>query len=238
MSGHSKWHSIKHKKATADSKKGAVFTRVGRNITLAARDGGGDPESNFKLRMAIDQARAVNMPKDNIDRAVKRGTGEGNESQLIETTYEAYGPAAAAFIVKVVTDNSNRTVSDLRRLLNQHGGSLAESGSVMWNFEQKGVIRLSDRNIDKEKIELTAIDAGAEDIKEESSELTILTNPKNLHPLKLALEKTGVKVEFADIEYIAQNKTRLPEAERKKFDSFIEALENMEDMNDYWTNVE
>jgi len=137
MSGHSKWHSIKHQKAAADAKKGAVFTRVSRNITIAARERGGDPETNAKLRLAMDQARAVNMPKDNIQRAVDRGTGKGNESQLTETLYEGYGPAGVALIIKVITDNTNRAVSDLRHVLNKHGGSLGKSGSVMWNFEFK-----------------------------------------------------------------------------------------------------
>ncbi|MBI2637143.1 MAG: YebC/PmpR family DNA-binding transcriptional regulator [Parcubacteria group bacterium] len=137
MSGHSKWHSIKHQKAATDAKKGAVFTRISRNITIASRESGGDPETNAKLRMAIEQARGVNMPKDNIQRAIDRGIGKGNEAQLTETLYEGYGPAGVALIIKVVTDNTNRAVSDLRRTLAKHGGSLGKSGSVMWNFEFK-----------------------------------------------------------------------------------------------------
>lgn len=137
MSGHSKWHSIKHQKAAADAKKGAAFTRVSRNIALAAREGGGDPETNAKLRLAMDQARDVNMPKDNIQRAIDHGTGKGNEAALTETLYEGYGPSGVAFIIKVVTDNTNRAVSELRHAFSKHGGALGKSGSVLWNFEFK-----------------------------------------------------------------------------------------------------
>lgn len=177
MSGHSKWHSIKHQKAAADAKKGAAFTRVSHNITLAAREGGGDPESNAKLAVAIDQARDVNMPKDNIARAIDRGTGKGNEAALTETLYEGYGPSGVAFIVKVVTDNTNRAVSELRRAFSEHNGALGKSGSVMWNFE------------------------------------------------------------FKNGEYIPKSAIALDEDTKKKFESFVGDLEDLEDVNDYYSNA-
>ena len=237
MSGHSKWHSIKHKKAAADSKKGAVFTRLARNITLAAKEGGGDPETNFRLRMAIDQAKNFNMPKDNMERAIAKGTGEDGADNLQEVIYEAYGPGGSAFILQVVTDNINRTVSDLRHTLSKNGGSLAENGSVMWNFEQKGILRISKNN-NKEEVELQAIEAGAEDIKEDDDETVIITDIKDLHIVKEKLESAGLKIEQAGLEYIAKNKATLEEADEKKFEKFVEAVDDLEDVNDYFTNVE
>ncbi len=153
MSGHSKWHSIKHQKAAADAKKGAVFTRMARNITIAAKHGGADPETNFNLRIAIDQAKSANVPKDNIERAIKRAAGEGSEAQLQEATYEGYGPQGVAIIIKVITDNTNRTVSEIRHVLSKHGGSLGESGSVIWNFDLKGVVRFELKNLNQDDIE-------------------------------------------------------------------------------------
>lgn len=236
MSGHSKWHSIKHQKAAADAKKGAVFTRMARNITIAAKQGGADPETNFKLRIAVDQARAANVPKDNIERAIKRGTGEGSEAQLQETIYEGYGPQGVAIVIKIITDNTKRTVSELRHALSKHGGSLGESGSVMWNFELKGVIRIENGSFDKDALEMAAIEAGADDISEETDGIILLTEPKNLQKLKQEIEKTGIKVEFADIEYIPKNKVDLDDSGKKKLDALIEDLENLEDVNDFFTN--
>ncbi len=237
MSGHSKWHSIKHQKAAADAKKGAAFTRVSRNITIAAREGGGDPETNAKLRLAVDQARAVNMPKDNIARAIQRGTGGGSEAALQEMTYEGYGPAGVALIIKTVTDNTNRAVSDLRHVLNKHGGSLGESGSVMWNFELKGVIRATITAANRDAIELTAIDAGADDIREEGRTLMVTTDPKNLQKLKTALEALGLGIEFADIEYVPKNTVALSEADKQKFETLADALSELEDVNDFYDNA-
>ncbi len=236
MSGHSKWHSIKHQKAAADVKKGAVFTRMARNITIVAKQGGGDPETNFKLRIAIDQARAANVPKDNIERAIKRGTGEGGEAQLQEMIYEGYGPQGVAIIIKVITDNTNRTVSELRHILSKHDGSLGESGSVMWNFGLKGVIKIENSTFDKEALETVAIEADADDISEEEGGITIKTEPKNLQRLKQEIEKIGIKIDFADIEYIPKNKVDLDEAGKKKLNSLIENLEGLEDVNDFFTN--
>jgi len=237
MSGHSKWHSIKYQKAAADAKKGAIFTRISRNITMAAKESGGDIETNFKLRLAVDQAKTVNMPKDNIERAIKKGTGEGAENQLQEITYEGYGPAGVAIIIKTVTDNNKRTVSDVRHTLTKSGGSLGESGSVMWNFEQKGVIRLDAKNLDKNNIELIAIDADADDIQDDEDGIMITTNPKNLQNLKQMLEKNGTTTEYADIEYIAKNTVDTTENEKTKLEKLTDALDELEDVSDYYTNA-
>jgi len=236
MSGHSKWHSIKHQKAAADAKKGAIFTRMARNISIAAREGGGDPDANFKLRIAVDQARSVNVPKENIERAIKRGTGEGNETQLTEAVFEGYGPGGVAIIIQVVTDNNNRAVSDVRNTLSKHGGSLGESGSVKWNFEQKGVIRLSLDAIDREAVELGAIDAGADDTKAEDGALVITTSPKNTQRLKEALEAKGISIEYAGIEFIAKNTVDITEDQKQKLETLTDALDELEDVNDYYTN--
>jgi YebC/PmpR family DNA-binding regulatory protein len=236
MSGHSKWSSIKHQKAASDAKKGAVFTRMARAVSIAAREGGGDVETNFKLRMAIDQAKTFNVPKENIERAIKRGTGESSEGQLQETIYEGYGPGGVAIIIKVVTDNTNRAVSDIRHVLSKHGGSLGESGSVMWNFELKGVVRFRAEGIERDAIELAAIDAGAEDIKEEEESLMITTDTKNVQALKEALESKDVIVEFAEIEYIPKNTVDIDGSVKKKLDALTNALEELEDVNDFYTN--
>lgn len=236
MSGHSKWKQIKHKKAVADSKRGAIFTRLAKAITLAAKEGG-DPATNFKLATAIDQARAVNVPKENIERAIKRGTGEGNEAELHEVLYEGYGPGGVAMLVSAVTDNLNRTVSEVRHILQKHGGSLAEGGAVRWNFEQRGVIRLDKNQHDKESLELAAIDAGADDIREEEDGLVITTEPKNLERLKAELEKQGVKSEYAEIEYLPKNTVTLGGGDQAKLDALTGALDELEDMQDYYTNA-
>ncbi|OJI06543.1 transcriptional regulator [bacterium CG10_46_32] len=237
MSGHSKWNSIKHQKAAADAKKGAAFTRMARNITLATREGGGIPETNAKLRMALDQARSVNMPKDNIARAIAKGTGEGSGEVLTENIYEGYGPAGVALIIKVVTDNTNRSVSDLRHALSKHGGSLGESGSVMWNFELKGVIRVQASGANRESIELAAIEAGADDIKNDTDSIIATTDPRHLQELKKTLEAQEFIIEFADIEYVPKNTVALSEADKKKLESLTEALEDLEDVNDFYDNA-
>ncbi len=235
MSGHSKWKQIKYKKAVADSKKGALFTRAGRNITLAAREGG-DPEMNFKLKMAIEQARAVNMPKENIERAISRGAGEGSEARLEEVVYEGYGPGSVAVIATAVTDNPNRTVSEVRSVFSKRGGTMATGGSVLWNFEQKGVVRL-ESVANREAIELAAIDAGADDIREEENGLTIITHAKNLQRIKEALEKTGVAVAYAGMQFVPKTTVPLSEEDVVKLDALIEALSELDDVGECYTNA-
>ncbi|MDP1709510.1 MAG: YebC/PmpR family DNA-binding transcriptional regulator [Candidatus Komeilibacteria bacterium] len=235
MSGHSKWKQIKNKKGVADAKKGAIFTRLSKIITLAAREGG-DPNMNFKLATAIDQARSMNMPKDNIERAIKRGTGEEASAQLHEVLYEGYGPEGVALIIIGVTDNVNRTVSDVRTTLTKHGGSMATAGAVRWNFEQKGVIRLENVG-NRDELELMAIDAGADDIREEEDGLLIATDPKNLQSLKQALEKQGIKSEYAAIEFLPKSTVALSESGQIKLEKLTNALDDLEDVQDYYTNA-
>lgn len=237
MSGHSKWTQIKRKKAAADVKKGAVFTRLTQNITFAARQGG-DPETNFKLREAIDLARDASLPKENIERAIKRGTGELGGGNLSEVIYEGYGPGGTQIIIKAVTDNINRTVSELRHILDKSGGSLGSAGAVMWNFTEKGVVRALKGGIGKDEIELVAIEAGADDIQDEEDGLTIFTAVKNLHALKMALPEKGVKIESADIEYVPKTSAALSEPDRQRLEALFSELEDCADVRDYYSNVE
>ena len=238
MSGHSKWKQIKNKKAASDAKKGAVFTRLIRNIILAAREGGGDANGNFKLATAIEQARAVNMPKDNIERAIKKGTGEDAGSELHEVLYEAYGPGGVAILIKAATDNLNRTISDVRHALQKNNGTLASGGAVAWNFAQKGVVRFSEVPANKEELELTAIDAGADDINEEEGGVVITTEIKNLQRLKEELAKKGFKSEYADIEFVPKNTVALDDGGQAKLETLTAAIDDLEDVQDYYTNAE
>ena len=236
MSGHSKWKQIKNKKGVADAKKGAIFTRLSKIITLAAREGG-DPAMNFKLATAVEQARTMNMPKDNIERAIKRGTGEEASAQLHEVVYEGYGPEGVALIITGVTDNVNRTVSEVRATLTKHGGTMASEGAVRWNFEHKGVIRLEGIT-NRDEVELAAIDAGADDIREEEGGLLIATEPKNLQHLKQSLEKQGIKCAYAEVEYLPKTTVALDEHNQAKLERITDALDDLEDVQDYYTNAE
>ncbi len=236
MSGHSKWKQIKNKKGAADAKRGAIFTRLSKIIPIAAREGG-DPAMNFKLATAVEQARSMNMPKDNIERAIRRGTGEEASAILHEVVYEGYGPAGVALLITGVTDNVNRTISDMRATLTKHGGTMAAEGAVRWNFEHKGVIRLEGVS-NREEVELAAIDAGADDIREEESGLLITTEPKNLLHLKQALEKQGIKCEYAEVEYLPKSTVALDEHNQAKLERITNALDELEDVQDYYTNAE
>ncbi|MDD4271286.1 MAG: YebC/PmpR family DNA-binding transcriptional regulator [Patescibacteria group bacterium] len=238
MSGHSKWATTKRQKAVVDAKKGAIFTKIAKLITIAARKGG-DPDVNFSLRMAMDKGRAVNMPKDNIDRAVKRGTGEAGGAQIEELTYEGIGPVKTQFIVKCLSDNKNRTASEIRHLFSKHGGAL---GSVMWNFSQRGVIMIESEEINSKKLtdenfELELIDAGAEDIKREAEGMTIYTAPADLQKAKQFLENKNIKTASAEVEYVAKEPADLSEEEKNQVEKFIEELDNNEDVSDYYTNA-
>jgi YebC/PmpR family DNA-binding regulatory protein len=236
MSGHSKWATTKRAKAIVDAKRGAIFTKFANVITIAARTGG-DPVSNFSLRMAIDKARSVNMPKENIERAIKRGTGEAGGAAIEELTYEGIGPAQSQFIVKCLTDSKNRTAAVIRHLFDMHGGSL---GAVMWNFSIKGVLLISNFQfpISKlEEIELELIDLGAEDIITEDDGVVIYTQPADLQKVKQFLESKHIATESAEIEYVAKEKKELAGEDRAKFDKFVEALEDNDEVAEYYTNV-
>ncbi len=236
MSGHSKWATTKRAKAVVDAKKGAAFTKIAKLITIAARKGG-DPVTNFSLRMAMDKARAANMPKDNIERAIKRGTGEGDGAQIEELTYEGLGPAKTQFIVKVLTDNKNRTAAEIRHLFSEAGGAL---GTVMWNFELKSVIRISNDKlvaVNPDEFELELIDAGAQDILREEEGVTVYAKPEDLQKVKLFLETKNIATETAEIEYVAKDAAQLNEEEKAKAQNFIDQLEENEDVSDYYTNA-
>ncbi|MFA5359949.1 MAG: YebC/PmpR family DNA-binding transcriptional regulator [Patescibacteria group bacterium] len=238
MSGHSKWATTKRAKAIVDAKKGAIFTKIAKLITIAARKGG-DPTANFSLRIAIDKAKSINMPKDNIERAIKRGTGESDGAQIEELIYEGIGPAKTQFIVKCLTDSKNRTAAEIRHLFSKHGGSL---GTVMWNFVQRGTImieqaEINDKKLTDENFELELIDAGAEDIKKEDEGMTIYTAPIDLQKTKQFLENKNIKTESAEVEYVAKEQANLNDDEKTHVEKFIEELDNNEDVADYYTNA-
>jgi YebC/PmpR family DNA-binding regulatory protein len=236
MSGHSKWASIKRQKGATDAKRGALFTKLGNAITIAARAGGGDPATNFKLRIEIDKARAANLPKDNIERAIKRGTGEESKTQIEEVTYEGYGPGKVAIIVKGITDNKNRTISAVRQIFEKHGGTLGQSGAVSWMFDAKGVIRVNKAGQSAEELELKAIDLGAQDLKEEGTELVIYTEPDKLQTVKDGLEKNNMAIEFAELDLVPQNYTKFDDAIKEKLMKLFEALDEDPDVSNYYSN--
>ena len=240
MSGHSKWATTKRQKATVDAKRGAIFTKLGNLIAIAARENGGDPNANFSLRMAVGKAKQANMPKENIERAIKRGTGELAGNAIEELIYEGFGPAKSQVIIRCLTDNKNRSASNIRHIFTEYGGSL---GSVLWNFSQKGVIRivkdeLDKANLDKEIFELELIDAGAEDFLSEEEGLIIYTKIENLQAVRQFLENNNLAVESAGIEYVAKENLTVSEEEKDKIEKFIEALEDNEDAADYYTNID
>ena len=239
MSGHSKWSQIKRKKGLADKKKGQLFSKLSRMITVAALSGD-DPATNFKLKLAIDKARAANMPSDSIERAIKRGGGKLKKTRMKEVTYEAYGPGGAALMIETVSDNQKRTLAELRHILSQHGGHIGETGSVRWMFKSYGVVRISlVPGLDREKVELQAIEAGAEDIREEDNSLVIYISPKKLTSFKESLEKEGVKIASVDVELVTTNPIRIEKpAEMVKIEELMSALDEHEDVSEIYSNVE
>ena len=242
MSGHSKWSTIKHQKGVADARRGAMFTKLSRDISLAVREGGsGDPEMNFRLRLAIDKAKSNNMPQDNITRAIKRGTGEGGEGpeRLDEVTYEGYGPGGGAILLQAVTPNRNRTASDVRAAFNRGGGNLGESGCVAWNFDTKGVISLEVDEEDKaEELGLLAIDAGAEDIIIEDGALEVHTAPETLLTVKGALEAEGVSPTSAEISMVPKTTVMLGDKEAEQTLKLLDALEELADIQKAYTSAD
>lgn len=237
MSGHSKWAQIHRQKSAADAKKGALFTKLGNAITLAAKTGGGNPETNFKLKLAIDQAKAANMPKDNIERAIKRGTGEIAGGPIEELRYEGFGPGGVALIIDCLTDNRNRTLGEIKHLLSKHGGNLAGPNSVAWQFKNNGVIRItkqSDR--DKEEMELDVIESGAKDFEWEDDFLVIYTEPQDLKSVEQNLEKAGYKIDYAENEMIPKEKIKVENHET--LEKLYAALDENPDVNNYYTNAE
>ena len=234
MSGHSKWSTIKHKKAAADAKRGKVFTQVAKEITIAAREGGGDPMSNTRLRLAMDKARAANMPKDNVERAVKRGTGEIEGLELIEAVYEGYAPHGIGLLIEVVTDNRNRAVADLRHTLNKYGGNMAEAGAVSWQFTRKGYINIT-QEVDQDELFMVAADAGADDIQFGET-VEIYVTLENFHPVRMALEEAGYEMEEASVIYAADNPIELGPTEATQVLNFIEKLEDLDDVQNVYSS--
>ncbi len=240
MSGHSKWHSIRHKKGAADAKRGKIFTRHAKLITIAAQQGGGDPEMNPSLRLAIEKAKAENMPNDNITRAVKRGTGELKDGALImEVSYEGYGPNGIAIMISCLTDNKNRTVASLRSILSKNGGSMGESGCVGWMFHKKGVLTVDLSGKNEEELELLAIDAGAEDVAVDGDILEISTALDDFEVVKKNLEENGVEFTSADLTLVPENTIAIEsEEDARKILRLIELLEEDDDVNEVYSNFD
>ena len=229
MAGHSKWKQIKHYKAAADAKRGAHFTKLIREITVAAKAGGGDPAGNPRLRTAIDTAKAASMPKENIERAVKKGTGELEGVDYQEVTYEGYGPGGVALMIQAVTDNPTRTVADIRFKLSRGGGNLGATNSVAWMFDRKGQIYLDATKYDEDATLEVALDAGADDFKREDDQFVVSTEVAHLHTVKGALESKGIAATEAEIAWIPKNTVRV---EGKDAESLIKLLESLEDLDD------
>ncbi|MEA2006672.1 MAG: YebC/PmpR family DNA-binding transcriptional regulator [Patescibacteria group bacterium] len=237
MSGHSKWSTIKHKKAINDAKRANIFTKLAKDVTIAARDGG-DPEMNFKLRMAIDKARSMNMPKDNIERAIKSGTGELKEgAQIEEILYEAYGPGQVAILIKTATDNKNRTLSEVRNILNKNGGKPVEGGGVSWQFEQKGVIEVELGSKDEESVEMLIIESGADDYELEDKVFVVYTKVSELQKVKEALERGNLKIQEASLAFIPKDTVSVDCATREKYENLLEVLDEQDDVVDVFDNL-
>ncbi|MGD8262619.1 MAG: YebC/PmpR family DNA-binding transcriptional regulator [Desulfobacterales bacterium] len=238
MSGHSKWSSIKHKKAATDAKRGKIFSRLIKEITVAARMGGGDPDANPRLRTAIAAAKSENMPKDNIDRAIKKGTGELEGVSYEESIYEGYGPGGAAVLIESLTDNKNRAVADIRNIFNKSGGSLGENGCVAWMFDKKGYIAVENKSVDEDTLMETALDAGAEDLREDNSNFEVITAPEDFEAVKAAIEKASIIYIEAEITMLPQTTTNLVGKEAEQMVRLMELLEDCEDVQKVYTNAD
>lgn len=234
MSGHSKWATTKRAKEAKDSKRSSLFTKLSKNIAVAARDGA-DPDKNFKLRMAIDKAKAFSMPKDNIERAVKKGSGEGDGERIVSYIYEGYGPGGAALILEVLTDNKNRSVSNIKHIFSKHGGNLGASGSVQWMFEAKGQIVLSSEKLSEEE-ELKVIEAGAEDIESDGDSVIVITALETLENVKNKIQESGFNVESSEIIYKAKDKIAAEKEEQLL--KLMEDLDEDDDVNNIYTNAD
>jgi YebC/PmpR family DNA-binding regulatory protein len=237
MSGHSKWKTIKRKKGAEDARRGKLFTRLAREITIAAK-GGGDPNSNSSLRLMLDKARANNMPKENIERAIKRGTGELEGGELEEVFYEGYGPHGVALMVKCLTDNRNRTISDVRRIFNRSGGSMAEAGAVGWMFDTRGYITVERNDQDPDEIFMLAVDAGAEDVETSDEFVEVYTEPGDLHWVREGLASRGLHIEDAELSLVPKSMMTLDEKDTLQVMSMIELLEELDDVQQVYSNLD
>ncbi|MBN1632952.1 MAG: YebC/PmpR family DNA-binding transcriptional regulator [Ignavibacteria bacterium] len=238
MSGHSKWATIKRKKAATDAARGKVFTRIIKEITIAARDGGGNPEGNPRLRLAIQNAKASNMPQDNINRAIKKGTGELEGVRYEEINYEAYAPHGVAVLIESVTDNRNRTVAELRHLISKYNGSLGENGSVAWMFERKGVILVQKENLTEDELMEVILEAGADDLKDETEFFEVITAVENFEKVRRAIEENKFKIDTASLQFVAKNTITLNEKGVEDVVKFVEAVEEHDDVQNVYSNLE
>jgi YebC/PmpR family DNA-binding regulatory protein len=238
MSGHSKWHTIKHKKGAADAKRGKVFTRVIKELTVAARAGGGDPDSNPRLRTIVAEAKSVNMPAENIKRAIQRGTGELPGVSYEEATYEGYGPGGAAVIIECLTDNRNRTVGELRHLLSKNNGNLGETNSVAWMFSKKGYIVVDKKAADEEKLLTVVLEAGGDDLRDDEDSWEIITEPAAFEGVRDAVKSLGIEPSSAEVAMLPQNYVKLEGKEASQMVRLMEALEEHDDVQHVWSNFD
>jgi YebC/PmpR family DNA-binding regulatory protein len=238
MSGHNKWSKIKHQKGAEDVKRGNLYTKLTREIIIATREGGSDPDGNFRLRIAIQKARDSNMPMDNIDRAIKKGSGEGEGGALVEMVLEGYGPGGTAILVNALSDNRNRTVQEVRSTFTRHGGSLAESGSVSWLFETKGIISINAANVDADEVALQAIDAGAEDVQVQNGTVEVYTAPENLMKVRQALEKSKIAVASGELVKEPKTMVQLDEKAGVQALKLLEKLESLDDVQNVYSNAD
>ena len=238
MSGHNKWSSIKHKKGAADARRGKVFTKLIKEITVAARMGGGDANGNPRLRSAILAAKAENMPKDNIERAIKKGTGELEGVDYEEVSYEGYGPGGAAILVESLTDNKNRAVAEIRHILSKNGGSMGESGCVAWMFSTHGYFVFEKSKVDEEKLMEIALDAGAEDVREDEDDFEVICDPKEFEAVKEAIDKSELPYELAEVTKLPQNMVDLTGKAAEQMMRLMESLEDCDDVQKVYTNAD
>jgi YebC/PmpR family DNA-binding regulatory protein len=237
MSGHSKWATIKRKKAANDAKRGAVFTKLIREVTIAARNGG-DPNANARLRTAIENARAQNMPNDTIEKAIQRGTGELPGVVYEEIVYEGYGPGGAALFIEVTTDNRNRSASEIRHVLTKHGGNLGEPNSVAWLFERKGSILVAKEGVDEESLMMSALDAGAEDILDATDAFEVVTNHETFYGVRAALEEAGYRVESANLQMVPKTNARVEGQDAVRLLKLLDALDESDDVQHVYSNFD
>ena len=238
MSGHSKWATIKRKKAVLDAKKGKIFTKLIKEITIAAREGGGDPAGNPRLRLAVDNAKAQNMPQDNIDRAIKKATGELEGVTYHELTYEGYGPAGVALLVEVATDNKNRTVAEVRHIFSKNGGSLGETGSVAWMFDRKGVISLPSEGKKEDDVMEVILESGADDLSVEEDFFEVQTSVESFETVRKALVEKEYKIDNASLQWIAKNLIEVKGEDTEKVMRIIESLEDIDDVQNVYSNAD
>ena len=238
MSGHSKWSSIKHQKAATDARRGQLFTKLTREIIIAVREGGSNPDMNFRLRLAIQKARDNNMPIDNIDRAIKKGSGTAEGASLVELVFEGYGPGGTAILVQALTDNRNRTLQDVRNVFSRHNGSLGESGCVAWIFDSKGLISIKVNGLDADELALQAIDAGADDVKVEDTFVEIYTKPDELEMVRTALEQNNIPVDSAELSMVPKTMVELDDKMALQTLKLLDKLEELDEVQNVSSNAD